>query len=91
MEDPLGTPENQALATGRTPARARPKTRTLKSLIPPHPKITDKDRMETKPNHAPKFDRVKMIIFSFVKYIASLKTKIVDSTKAYIRSAQTHS
>jgi len=47
----------------------------LKPHTLPYPKFTDNDKTETKPDHAPKFDRVKIILFSFTKYVASLKTK----------------
>ena len=41
----------------------------------PRPKTTDSDKTATAPVHVSKIDRVKMIIFSFIKYVTSLRTK----------------
>jgi len=50
----------------------------------PSPEITDRDKTETEPVHVPKADRVKMIVFSLLNYVASLKTKkLTHNTHQY--------
>jgi len=48
---------------------------TIQTHMPPRSKTTDRDKTETAPVHVLQIDHVKMIIFSFIKYVASLKTK----------------
>jgi len=60
---------------GQNPSLSKIGYAILKTHTLPHPKCTEKDKTETKPDHVPQVDHVKMIIFSFIKYVASLKTK----------------
>ena len=51
----------------------RSRGRPAEDLGEPRPEIVDRDKTENEPVHISKVDRVKMIIFSFTKYVAFRK------------------
>jgi len=60
---------------GPNPSLSQNECATPQTHMFPRPKTTDSDKTATAPVHVSKIDRVKMIIFSFIKYVTSLTTK----------------